>query len=224
MGSVGKCAAGFGLAAACIATLASAASAAVTVYYDEATFNAAITNQATDTFSDVLIANYSLPWARQTDVYGYDIWTSSANGFVGRAPGADPFVAARSRFDTIQAGNFTNAPQAFGANFLTMNSGGSPNSGAVMWVAVAYGNTLEQFAIAPSGRSTFLGFTSSDPLKGVSFTLGDQAGYWPGIDNITFGQIAPIPEPGIWATMLLGFGMIGFSMRRRSRGGILQRA
>lgn len=32
--------------------------------------------------------------------------------------------------------------------------------------------------------------------------------------NLTF-QVAPVPEPGTWAMMLLGFGAIGFAMRRR---------
>jgi hypothetical protein len=32
--------------------------------------------------------------------------------------------------------------------------------------------------------------------------------------NLTF-QVAPVPEPGTWAMMLVGFGAIGFAMRRR---------
>lgn len=41
-----------------------------------------------------------------------------------------------------------------------------------------------------------------------------------GFDNITFGSVNPgggaVPEPGTWAMMLLGFGAIGFAMRRRT--------
>ena len=31
----------------------------------------------------------------------------------------------------------------------------------------------------------------------------------------TEGGVPPVPEPGTWAMMLLGFGAIGFAMRRR---------
>jgi hypothetical protein len=34
--------------------------------------------------------------------------------------------------------------------------------------------------------------------------------------NGTFTYLtAAVPEPGTWATMLLGFGAVGFAMRRR---------
>ncbi|MGB7408965.1 MAG: PEPxxWA-CTERM sorting domain-containing protein [Pontixanthobacter sp.] len=34
------------------------------------------------------------------------------------------------------------------------------------------------------------------------------------IDNIA---VAPVPEPGVWAMMLLGFAMAGFSLRRKAK-------
>lgn len=33
--------------------------------------------------------------------------------------------------------------------------------------------------------------------------------------TVAFQSVAAVPEPGTWAMMLLGFGAIGFSMRRR---------
>jgi hypothetical protein len=36
--------------------------------------------------------------------------------------------------------------------------------------------------------------------------------------------MAAVPEPGTWAMMLLGFGAIGFSMRRRRQTGFLYQA
>ena len=48
---------------------------------------------------------------------------------------------------------------------------------------------------------------------------GTGSGFHPfGIDNVnfTFGT-APVPEPGTWAMMLLGFGGIGLAMRKRGR-------
>ena len=39
--------------------------------------------------------------------------------------------------------------------------------------------------------------------------------------NVAFGAAA-VPEPGTWAMMLLGFGAVGFSMRRRRRPALVQ--
>ena len=33
--------------------------------------------------------------------------------------------------------------------------------------------------------------------------------------TLSFGQTAAVPEPATWALMLMGFGAVGFSMRRR---------
>lgn len=44
-------------------------------------------------------------------------------------------------------------------------------------------------------------------------TPGTQNGALGG--TVAFSSIAAVPEPGTWALMLVGFGAIGFSMRRR---------
>lgn len=54
--------------------------------------------------------------------------------------------------------------------------------------------------------------TSSDANK-VYFTAGLN-----GEQDGLFGSIAPVPEPSTWALMLLGFGAMGMSIRRRRRG------
>jgi hypothetical protein len=37
-----------------------------------------------------------------------------------------------------------------------------------------------------------------------------------GVDDLTFGNTAPIPEPGTWALMAAGLALVGFGARRRS--------
>lgn len=48
---------------------------------------------------------------------------------------------------------------------------------------------------------------------------GTGSGFHPfGIDNLRFDQAAQaVPEPGTWAMMLAGFGIVGGAMRRRQR-------
>jgi hypothetical protein len=50
----------------------------------------------------------------------------------------------------------------------------------------------------------------------VSGNAGSNAAF---SGTISFAQAAAVPEPGTWALMLLGFGAVGFSMRRRRQQG-----
>ena len=46
----------------------------------------------------------------------------------------------------------------------------------------------------------------------VAGTAGSSASY---SGTLSFSSMAAVPEPATWAMMLLGFGAVGFSMRRR---------
>ena len=67
-------------------------------------------------------------------------------------------------------------------------------------------------------------------LSNISFTGDSIIVNWQGLSftdttvvslNVVFGAAA-VPEPGTWAMMLLGFGAVGFSMRRRRRPALVQ--
>ena len=65
----------------------------------------------------------------------------------------------------------------------------------------------ESFAI--NDVPVLSGVLNTISVSGFSRGLGSYGG------NATFIPAAAVPEPGTWAMMLLGFGAIGFSMRRR---------
>jgi hypothetical protein len=73
------------------------------------------------------------------------------------------------------------------------------------------------FILAPTSSPPFVmnffGVTSDTPFSLVTLTM---SGSGADIDNIRFGTqtLAAVPEPSTWAMMLLGFGAIGFAMRR----------
>lgn len=60
------------------------------------------------------------------------------------------------------------------------------------------------FAYTNAGGSPFTGGAGAVGLQEL-------------VDNITLRANAAVPEPGTWATMLLGFGMVGFAFRRQRR-------
>jgi hypothetical protein len=69
-----------------------------------------------------------------------------------------------------------------------------------------------------SGPALFSGPASSPTFNLGTFNL---SGILSGNSTLTISQAAPgaVPEPGTWAMMLVGFGALGVSMRRRRRAG-----
>lgn len=76
-------------------------------------------------------------------------------------------------------------------------------------------------------QSATLGFTQlsapgslfTGPASNPTFTLGTfnlSGGFTAGPATLTISRaVAAVPEPGTWAMMLIGFGAIGFAVRRR---------
>jgi hypothetical protein len=81
----------------------------------------------------------------------------------------------------------------------------------------AGGSTTETVSLASGilGLQTF-NFNQSG-LSSVVFTPTTTEGPWIQFDNVGVnGSSGAVPEPATWAMMLLGFGMVGFAMRKRT--------
>lgn len=100
---------------------------------------------------------------------------------------------------------FANPITAFGADFTGF--GDSEDT------SVRIGSTT---LASPFNGRTFVGYVSDTPFTTFTFfnpTLPDNFG----MDNLAFSASAAAPEPGAWALMISGFGVIGASMRIRRR-------
>lgn len=86
---------------------------------------------------------------------------------------------------------------SFGGQNQTFQYSSSNSRTAMNWQQYSY-------TFAATGISTLLSF-AADTSAGCCFG--------PALDNVS--MIAAVPEPEVWAMMLLGFGAIGFQMRRR---------
>lgn len=71
----------------------------------------------------------------------------------------------------------------------------------------------KSFQFTAQGTKTTLSFASGlyDPDTGEIITA--DGAYGPVLDMVQV--IAPVPEPATWAMMLLGFGAVGFGLRKR---------
>jgi hypothetical protein len=77
-------------------------------------------------------------------------------------------------------------------------------------------------SLAPGGSSLSLVFNSSDPdfnsaggnyyINVIGTANGTTGGLYSGAISVT-----PIPEPEVWAMMLVGMGLVGFRLRNRSK-------
>ena len=66
-------------------------------------------------------------------------------------------------------------------------------------------NLLNQVIVAGANNTLF-----------VSGTTGGNAAF---SGNLSFAAQSAVPEPATWAFMLVGFGAVGYSMRKRASGG-----
>jgi hypothetical protein len=89
-------------------------------------------------------------------------------------------------------------------------------SGTVLTAYDALGNVLG-IATATSGFNERIGISGVGDIARVNVTTpADPTAY----DDLQFADVASVgavPEPGTWAMMLLGFGTVGFAMRRSAR-------
>ena len=116
-------------------------------------------------------------------------------------------------FATPDTATFTfDAPiTAFGIDLRDVGTNGATNFSAII-----NGTSYLLQSDYSSGVPFFFGYTGS-AFSSVSFT-GTQVGDGVDFDDLAFGASsinAAVPEPSTWAMMLIGFGAVGFSMRRR---------
>ena len=126
-------------------------------------------------------------------------------------------VGAGSVFDAI----FTNGnyPVGYGNVEVCFSGAGScaGGGGGGVDMGQATGNT-------GSFTLTFANAPSTILLSGFVDRYQSVAGSNATSNSAIGRQVAPVPEPGTWAMMLLGFGMIGFGLPRRQAPPLLQLA
>lgn len=83
------------------------------------------------------------------------------------------------------------------------------------------GTALKINQVLDAGNNV-VGYSAISPLGGLSATAGTQnlsvTGKLTGSTGTYTGNVrfeSAVPEPGTWALMILGFGIVGYAMRRR---------
>ena len=212
-------------AIAAVLAFAAPAHAAITVYTDQASFLAAVQGQATDSFDDLTSFDPSAPplsLTRSVGTYGYTV-SAERSLFITANPDpgmdADLWVSTVRPTDPIVINTFTGDVAAAGMFLFATEVFGSPISAEVTaTVTDSRGATLV-WSLLTSGSGNFAGFVTTGTLTSITLTalnpadVTDELGHFPTINDLTLA--APIPEPGTWALLLAGLGVVGSLARRR---------
>lgn len=196
----------------------------------------------------ILTAAFAAAALTATGAQAAVTYSQSAIGSTPPAGTTITFDSALPDGFTLKGGVVQSVNNAFGANptgstnYLTTNDTSSAGSASIFsktgfgslsfdWGSVdtyntfglldAMGNaffTLTGSSIQPNGGTTGtrISLNSDQPIYGLRLYSGKPAFE---IDNVTFS--GAVPEPATWAMMILGFGLVGAAMRRRSAGGRL---
>ena len=110
----------------------------------------------------------------------------------------------------------TNAGQSYLISFDLQNLfGGTPNFYEVLFGGVSL------FTATNSAAFGYTNFSTTATALGVSTDLAFNFRHDPtffALDNVSVTAVnGAVPEPATWAMMLIGFGAMGVSMRRRRR-------
>ena len=208
-------------AIATVLAFAVPAHAAITVYTDQASFLAAVQGQATDSFDDLTPSDpsdpssYLPPLLRSVGAYGYTVSAVGQLSVIANpGMGADRWISVNEWPNPIVINTFTGDVAAAGMFLFATDLSGNVISAEVMaTVTDSLGATFE-WSLTPSSAGNFVGFVSTGLLTSVTVNSSFGGGApFVTINDLTLA--APIPEPGTWALLLAGLGVVGSLARRR---------
>ena len=159
----------------------------------------------------------------QISFSGYDRQPSSVTGSESKGFWSSPAAASAGAFTAtyfgtsgalLESGNLgATISLPVDAYLLSLNFSNNAGSGHT------FRNGSQQqlplgFAIMRGQTDKFGTF---DYLVGFNDNYGGVANHADFLVNASIANVAPVPEPRIYAMMLAGLGLIGFSARRRTR-------
>jgi hypothetical protein len=146
------------------------------------------------------------------------LFQSSTDNLVSSPQGQARIESLDSSLGALTFG-LENGSTFTSAEFNILAATGGPITLQALAAGGAVLNTITNFTVGANGENFFgLIADQSTPISSVRITAtgGTQIS---SIGQFRLGGItSAVPEPSTWAMMLIGFGAVGYSMRRRKVG------
>lgn len=204
------------LATAALCVAAGSASAALTAHPSQASFLAAVSAPATDSFNEQALGGPNFPHIGSTGSYGYTA-DAQFDGiyFVGSV--ADVWLSTTSPAEHVVFYDFTTPVYGIAGQFFGTDFDGNPLPGLSVSLQAFDGVNTLSHTLTNANASSFLGFVSDRPLVHLLVLaaqpeLGDA---FTTVNNLTLA-LAAVPEPATYAMWLAGLAACGITKRRRS--------
>jgi hypothetical protein len=201
--------------------MSASAKADIIVYTDQTAFLAALSQPGTDNFNNLPGTQLATPLNRTTNVgtsYSYQVSAGPESDFFPAGTAADRWLTTNFSGDTMTFSNFSGGVRGFGGNFFGSDVSGGFSPGHTVVLTATDGAISRTENLTNTTVNTFLGFVSTSTVPFTSVTLrndglGSTPVYWATANNVTLA----VPEPGTYGMMLVGLGLFGFMVRRRTR-------
>lgn len=191
---------------------AGAAHAQITTFTDQAAFLAAVANPGVDPYDDLEVRGYDAVLDRAAGSYTYTARSGPSSFLFGAGTGTDSWLTTERVSDTITFSNFSAGVNALGGNFFGSDAFGEFGPHGTMVLTADDGSAVT-YTLGDAVTSSFVGFVSSAPLLSVTLSNNGSNTLWVTANNLTLA--AAVPEPGSWAMLLAGIGLLGTAARRR---------
>lgn len=189
-----------------------AAHADIATYTSQDAFLAAVTGPGVDTYDDLELRGYDATLNRVAGAYTYTAVSGPRSFLFGAGSAADAWLTTERVSDSITFSNFSDGVSALGGNFFGSNAWGEFAPHATMVLTASDGSSVT-YKLDDTTPSSFLGFVSSSPLQQVTLNNNGSDSFWVTANNLTLAMA--VPEPGSWAMLLAGLGLLATAARRR---------
>jgi hypothetical protein len=204
------------LALSVLLAASSASHAALSYFTTQAGFVIDLNAVGIDDFRNLSVyVETPSPMIRAAGPYSYSARASTMT-FFGAGVASNPSLSTNIAEDSITFSSFSPSFSAIGGNFFGSDINGRFLSGNVTLLATdSLGATSSQ-TIAGATAGSFAGFKSTGTIVSLVVSAVQTASpLWPTVDNLTLGRVAAVPEPGTYAMLLAGLGVVGLMARHR---------